>query len=44
MQQGDIKHTHANVKKLIKLIRFKPNTKVEKGIKNFVNWFNESYD
>ena len=41
MQKGDIKHTHADVKQLINLIKFKPKTKISKGIKNFVDWFDD---
>lgn len=44
MQKGDVKHTHANIKKLGKLIKFRPNTKIQKGILNFVNWYNKYYD
>ncbi len=43
MQKGDIKHTHADVKQLINLIKFKPKTKISKGIKNFVDWFDDYY-
>ena len=43
MQKGDVKHTHANVKQLVNLIKFKPKTKISDGIKNFVKWFNEYY-
>ena len=43
MQKGDIRHTHADVKKLVNLINFKPKTKISDGIKNFVDWFNDYY-
>tara|TARA_E500000178_G_scaffold249513_1_gene246092 strand:+ start:2746 stop:3711 length:966 start_codon:yes stop_codon:yes gene_type:complete len=43
MQKGDVKHTHASVKKLSKIINFKPKTSISTGIKKFVNWYNEYY-
>tara|TARA_X000000368_G_scaffold373341_1_gene324280 strand:- start:261 stop:608 length:348 start_codon:yes stop_codon:yes gene_type:complete len=43
MQKGDVKHTHASVKKLSKIINFKPKTSISIGIKKFVNWYNEYY-
>ena len=42
-QKGDIKNTHANVNKLIKKIKFKPSTSIEKGVKNFCDWFLSYY-
>ena len=43
MQKGDVKHTHANIKKLSKTINFKPKTSIQTGVKNFVNWYNKYY-
>lgn len=43
MQKGDIRHTHANVKQLVDLIKFKPKTKITDGIKNFIDWFDDYY-
>ena len=43
MQKGDVKHTHASVKKLNKIINFKPKTSISTGIKKFVNWYNKYY-
>lgn len=37
-QQGDVKKTHANVKKLHSIIKIK-KTKVSKGIANFIEWY-----
>lgn len=42
-QKGDIQNTHANVNKLIKKIKFKPSTSIEKGVKNFCDWFLSYY-
>ena len=39
LSKGDIKNTHANVNKLIKKIKFKPSTSIEKGVKTFVIGF-----
>ncbi len=39
LQKGDVFKTHANINKLKKLIKFKPNTNHKKGIKNFVDWY-----
>ena len=43
MQKGDIRHTHANVKQLVDLIKFNPKTKITDGIKNFIDWFDDYY-
>ena len=42
MQPGDVPSTVANIRKLKKL-GWKPTTRIEKGIKNFVEWYNEYY-
>ena len=38
-QIGDIYKTHASVSKISKLIGSHKNIKLEKGIKNFINWY-----
>jgi UDP-glucuronate 4-epimerase len=43
LQTGDIKETNANISKLVKVIKFRPKTNIEKGIKVFVEWFKEYY-
>lgn len=43
MQPGDVRRTWANVDDLIKDYDYQPNTKVEEGIKNFINWYKEYY-
>jgi len=44
MQKGDVKYTHADLKKLSKVITLKKNrTSIQTGIKNFINWHNEYY-
>jgi len=42
MQVGDVPATIADIKKLRKL-GWKPTTRIEKGIKNFVEWYREYY-
>ena len=44
MQKGDVKYTHANIKKLYKIIKFYPKTKIRKGISSFVDWYNDYYE
>lgn len=43
LQVGDVKKTHASVKKLIKKINYKPKTNIEEGIDKFVRWFEKHY-
>lgn len=42
MQPGDVKATVADIRKLRKL-GWKPTTRIEKGIKNFVEWYKDYY-
>ena len=44
LQMGDIKRTLSNNKKIKKLINFRPNTPVQKGINRFINWYKEYYN
>lgn len=43
MQAGDVPATFANVDDLVRDVDFKPNTSVEVGIKNFVDWYRSYY-
>tara|TARA_B110000444_G_scaffold90697_1_gene85678 strand:- start:17716 stop:18714 length:999 start_codon:yes stop_codon:yes gene_type:complete len=43
MQPGDILKTHADVSKLIDLIEYAPNTKIDIGISNFIDWYLDYY-
>lgn len=43
MQAGDVPITHADVKSLENYIDFKPQTKIEQGIKEFVDWYLRVY-
>ncbi len=41
MQKGDVKVNYADVSDLTEVTGFKPNTDIEKGIEEFVNWFKQ---
>lgn len=43
MQPGDVPATCADVADLAEDVGFKPNTPIEKGIKNFVEWYRGYY-
>lgn len=43
MQPGDLPATYADVDDLILDVGFKPDTSIEKGIENFVNWYCKYY-
>ena len=40
MQKGEVKQTHASLKKISKLIKYKPKTNIKTGIRKFVDWHN----
>ena len=39
LQAGDIKSTRSSMNKIKRYLKYKPNTNIEKGIKNFINWY-----
>ena len=43
LQPGDVPDTYANVDALVQDVDYKPNTSVEIGIKNFVDWYRKFY-
>lgn len=43
LQPGDVPATYADVDALIDDVGYKPETSVEAGIKNFVDWYKEYY-
>jgi UDP-glucuronate 4-epimerase len=43
LQPGDVPDTFADVSDLVKDINYKPDTPIEIGIKNFVNWYRHFY-
>jgi UDP-glucuronate 4-epimerase len=44
LQPGDVPKTYANVDLLVKDLGYKPNTPIQKGIDNFVEWYLEYYN
>ena len=43
MQKGDVSSTQADNSSLNEWVDFKPSTSIEKGIENFVDWYNKFY-
>jgi UDP-glucuronate 4-epimerase len=41
MQDGDVVRTYADVSALESVTKFKPNTELQSGIKEFVKWYQE---
>lgn len=44
MQPGDVPATYANVDDLVKDVGFKPDTTIEEGIRNFIDWYRDYYN
>lgn len=43
LQKGDVKDTYGDVKKIISITNYKPKTDIEKGLKDFFEWFDKNY-
>lgn len=43
LQEGDVPDTYADVSALVNLSGYKPETTVQQGVHNFVQWFKEHY-
>jgi len=43
LQPGDVVETYADIDDLVRDIGFKPQTPIEVGIKNFVEWYRSYY-
>ena len=43
LQPGDIPDTYANIDSLVSEFDFQPNTSIEEGIHQFVNWYKQFY-
>ena len=43
MQKGDVTYTHSDTSLLQNLINFKPDTKIEYGVKKFCEWYKQYY-
>lgn len=44
LQAGDVPETYSNSDSLEKLLNFKPKTKINEGIKNFIKWYKDYYN
>jgi UDP-glucuronate 4-epimerase len=44
MQPGDVPATFANVDDLVSDVGFKPDTTIDVGIKNFIDWYRDYYN
>ncbi len=44
MQPGDVRATYADVEDLSATTGFKPDTPLEKGIRNFIDWYRDYYE
>ncbi len=43
LQPGDVPDTYADVDALVEDVGYKPDTPIEDGIKNFIDWYREFY-
>ena len=43
IQPGDVEKTFANISKAKKMLGFNPKTKIEEGVKNFIEWYKDYY-
>ena len=43
MQKGEVEQTHASLKNISKLIKYKPKTNIKTGIRKFVDWHNDYF-
>ena len=43
LQPGDVPDTYANVDDLVKEFNYKPSTKMNQGVQNFVDWYKSYY-
>ncbi|KIH71422.1 NAD-dependent epimerase [Salinicoccus roseus] len=44
LQPGDVPETYANVEDLFRDIDFKPETDIQKGVNNFIDWYLNYYE
>ena len=43
LQPGDVEATFAETSSLEEWVNFKPNTSIDEGVKNFVDWYLDYY-
>ena len=44
IQPGDVPSTYADITNLMENMDYKPNTSIEKGVKNFILWYKKYYE
>ncbi|HNQ20274.1 MAG TPA: NAD-dependent epimerase, partial [Bacteroidales bacterium] len=44
MQPGDVPYTEADVSDLVRDFGYKPTTKVQDGIREFIKWYKQFYN
>jgi len=44
MQKGDVLKTHSSIAKLVKKINYRPKMNIEKGVKEFIDWYRKYYN
>ena len=44
MQPGDVASTFSDCTSLESFIDYKPNTSINKGVKEFINWYKKFYE
>ena len=44
VQKGDVRKTYADISKAKKMLKWQPKTPIEKGIKNFIEWYKDYYE
>ena len=43
IQDGDVPSTSSDCTRINEWVNFKPNTPIEIGVKNFINWYKDFY-
>lgn len=43
LQAGDVPSTYADVDDLVQDLKYKPQTPIQEGIDNFIDWYEEFY-
>ena len=43
MQKGDVKITHADIRKIIKITGIEPKFQIQEGISKFIDWYRQYY-
>jgi UDP-glucuronate 4-epimerase len=43
LQPGDVPETYADVDALVANVSFKPKTRIEDGVRRFVEWYKDFY-